>query len=222
MTNYIDPKDRKPGGSRGCFAIIIAFMLLVLALTSCRTVKHIESTRVNTDSLVNSVKDSMSEVHSKETTELRWMIEEMTSSGVTFTVDSCPERSLILGLLDSTGKANYEKMMLERKIKDLTNKVTISEKGMITAEGNIKSAFFTSGKLQEELFRNELTIDQFVKTNDSLRVELNKAIEEKTKHVVKKSGFPWIIFWLCMSGATFLGWWARGKLHRRFNDVPAG
>lgn len=191
---------------------LLLLISTILILLSCRTTKHIATTSVNTDSVVTHVKDSMSHVHSKETTELRKMIEEMTSSGVTFVVDSCPERDAVLALLDSTGRANFEKTVLEARIKSLQRKVTISEKGAITAEGPIAAAYFTSKKLQEELYKSELTIDQLTAERDTINARLTRSELTKSKDVERRSGFPWLILSLVACGACLLGWIARGKI----------
>lgn len=193
---------------------LLILISTTLMLASCRTTKHISSTQVNTDSVVTHVKDSMSKVNIRETTDLRRMIEEMTSSGVTFVVDSCPERDAVLALLDSTGRANYEKLMLQRKVKELSNKVTISERGAITAEGNIKSAYFTNSKLQEELYKSELTIDQLTAERDTSNARLQRSELTKTKDVERRTGFPWLVLSLVACGACLLGWIARGKIKK--------
>lgn len=172
-------------------AAVLTFIIVLLIMTcaSCRVSKNISTSKVNTDSLVTHVKDSMSVVHSRETSELKRMLEEMTSSGVTFVVDSCPERDAVLALLDSAGRANYEKALLQDRVKSLSNKVTISEKGAITAEGRIKEAKFTNTRLQEELLTSERTIDQLTKENEDLRAKLTKSVKEKDKDIKKKPAF---------------------------------
>lgn len=136
----------------------------------------------------------------------------MTSSGVTFVVDSCPERDRIYALLDSTGKANYDKMRLEERLKSLSNKVTISEKGAITAEGNIKAAYFTNSKLQEENYRKDLQIDSLHREIDSNNVKYNRLAETKSQ-VVKKTILPWWIWILAPVGIVF-GWIVKSRLSR--------
>lgn len=197
---------------------LLLLISTILLLASCRTTKHIATTSVNTDSVVTHVKDSMSEIHSKETTELRKMIEEMTSSGVTFVVDSCPEREIMSEFkqsLNEEGRAKVEaiieKYLLEERVKSLSNKVTISERGAITAEGNIKAAYFTSKKLQEELYKSELTIDQLTAEKDTMSARLTRSELTKVKDV-KRSGFPWLLLSLVACGACLLGWIARGKI----------
>lgn len=195
----------------GCFAPVL-LIITILLLTSCRTTKQVSTSRVNTDSLVSEEKRKLTEVHQKETAELRKMIEEMTSSGVTFVVDSCPETDATLAFLDSTGRANYEKARLQDRVKSLSNKVTISEKGLITAEGNIKAAYFTSSKLQEELSRTEKTIDSLTSENERKDTQLNKTSVTKDKDVKKTSLIPWIFFLLACSASAFVGWWAKKRI----------
>lgn len=190
------------------FTLIIAGLLF----SSCRVSRNIQTSSVNVDSVFSHVKDSMEQVRIREVTDLRRMIEEMTSSGVTFVVDSCPERERIYALLDSAGKANYDKMRLEEKLKSLSNKVTISEKGAITAEGNIKAAYFTNSKLQEEIYRSEVTIDKLTQTNDSLTTQLTKAIKEKDKQV-EKTFMPWW-FWLLLPLSAVVAWIAKAGLDK--------
>lgn len=197
---------------------LLLLISAILLMASCRTTKHISSTRVNTDSLVTHIKDSMSQVHSKETTELRKMIEEMTSSGVTFVIDSCPERDFVRELKDSIKLYQNERLFgwidnyeMKEKIKSLSNKVTISEKGAITAEGNIKAAYFTNSKLQEELYKSEMTIDELTAERDTINARLTRSELTKVKDV-KRSGFPWLILSLVACGACLLGWIARGKI----------
>lgn len=181
-------------------------------MSSCRVSRNIQTSSVNVDSVVSHVKDSMEQVRVREVTDLRRMIEEMTSSGVTFVVDSCPERERIYALLDSAGKANYDKMRLEEKVRTLTAKVKISSKGDIEAEGPIKAAYFTNSKLQEEIYRNELTIDKLTQTNDSLTTELTKSVEEKSK-VVEKRFMPWW-FWLLLPLSAVVAWIAKAGLDK--------
>lgn len=197
-------------------AALLTFFIVLLIMTcsSCRVSKNISTSKVNTDSLVTHVKDSMSEVHVRETSELKRMLQEMTSSGVTFVVDSCPERDAVLALLDSAGRANYEKAILQEKIKSLTAKVKISSKGDIEAEGPIKAAYFTNSKLQEELRRTERTIDQLTVENDSLKTQLTKSVQTKEK-IVEKRFIPWWIY-LAMAGAAGLVWVVRGRLKSGF------
>src|SRR5688572_19142613 len=185
---------------------------LLLFLSSCRTVRESSSTKVNIDSLSTHIRDSMTRVLSSESSELRRMIDEMTSSGVTFvTVDSCPERDLILNLLDSAGKERYKAIMLEEKVKQLSSKVTISEKGVITAEGQIKAAYFTSSRLENELLRVEKTNDSLrhVISTDSSRYAL-QITEDTSKK--KTSTFPWWMVWAAGAAGIVLGWIARWRL----------
>lgn len=179
-----------------------------LLFTSCKVSRNIQTASTNVDSVVSHVKDSMESVRVRETTELRKMLEEMTSSGVTFVVDSCPERDRIYALLDSTG----DKMRLEERLKSLSNKVTISEKGAITAEGNIKAAYFTNSKLQEENYRKELEIDSLHREIDSSNVKYNRLAETKSQ-VVKKTILPWWIWILAPVGIVF-GWIVKSRLSK--------
>lgn len=195
----------------GSFAPAL-LIITILLLASCKVTKQVSTSRVNTDSLVSEEKRKLTEVHQKETDELRKMIEEMTSSGVTFVVDSCPERDAVLALLDSTGRANYEKARLQDRVKSLSNKVTISERGLITAEGNIKEARFTSSKLQEELFRSEKTIDSLQAELQNKDTHVETISITKDKDVKRTSPIPWIFFLLACSASAFVGWWARGKI----------
>jgi hypothetical protein len=194
------------------FYLIVALILLLFTLFSCRTVKESTSTRINTDSLVTHVKDSLTRVHTSEVTELKKMIEEMTSAGVTFvTVDSCPERESVLALLDSAGKERYKAIELAAKVKELSSKVTISEKGAITAEGKIKAAYFTSSRMESELFRVE-------KTNDSLRHVIETDSIKYAKQIAqeankkKKSSFPWWMVWAAGAVGVVVGWIAKSRL----------
>lgn len=187
-------------------------ILFILLLASCRTTRQTTTTQVNTDSIITHVKDSMTAVHKKEIESYQKHIEELSSSGVTFVTDSCPERDAVLLLLDSAGRANYEKALLQEKVKSLTNKVTISEKGVITAEGQIKSAFFSKSLLQDELRQKESTIDSLnrVVQTDSIRYSQQIQIKEK---VVTKTVFPWY-FWLFLVLAAAIVWVVRGGLYK--------
>jgi hypothetical protein len=166
------------------FAGIIFTLLL-----SCSSTKNVQTSHVNVDSIVNAEKLKLTQKHESEIREYQKHLEELTSSGVTFVVDSCPERDLLPLLLDSTGKANYEKMLLENKIKSLSNKVTISEKGLITAEGNISAAYFSKSVLEKELQRSERTIDSMQIELDSSHSRLTRVETEKTKQVKRKPVF---------------------------------
>jgi hypothetical protein len=167
----------------------ILVAIAVTLLFSCTSTKNIQTSKVNVDSIVNAEKLKLTQKHESEIREYQKHLEELTSSGVTFVVDSCPERDLLPLLLDSTGKANYEKMLLENKIKSLTARVTISEKGMITAEGPIKEARFTASRLQTELQRSERTIDSMQVELDSSHSRLTRVETEKTKVVKRKPVF---------------------------------
>jgi hypothetical protein len=170
--------------------IRLLFLVTILALFSnCTSTKNIQTSKVNVDSIVNAEKLKLTQKHESEIREYQKHLEELTSSGVTFVVDSCPERDLLPLLLDSTGKANYEKMLLENKIKSLSNKVTISEKGLITAEGNISSAYFSKSVLENELQRSERTIDSMQIELDSSHARLIRVETEKTKVVKRKPVF---------------------------------
>jgi hypothetical protein len=189
---------------------ILPYISVLLFFASCRTVKQASTTRVNTDSVVTHVKDSMSRVFETEITNLNRMIEEMTSSGVTFTVDSCPEREAAMALLDSAGKERYKAILLEEKVKSLSNKVTISERGVITAEGNIREARFSAYRIEQELQRVEKTNDSLhrVIESDSARYTKSVAVVER---VVKRTVFPWW-FWLLLPACGAIGWVAKRKL----------
>lgn len=188
-------------------------ILFIVLLASCRTTRETTTTQVNTDSIVSHVKDSMTAVHKKEIETYQKHIEELSSSGVTFVVDSCPERDAVLQLLDSAGRANYEKALLQDKIKSLTNKVTISEKGVITAEGQIKSAYFSKSLLQDELFKKELTIDSLHKVVQTDSVKFSKQISVKEK-VVTRTVFPWY-FWLLLLVAAVIAWVVKGRFSQQ-------
>lgn len=186
-------------------------ILFILSMASCRTTRQTTTTQINTDSIVTHVKDSMFSVHEKEIEVLQKHIEELSSSGVTFVVDSCPERDAVLLLLDSAGRANYEKALLQEKVKSLTNKVTISEKGVITAEGQIKSAFFSKSLLQDELYKSERTIDSLHRELDSSNAKLSRTVNVK-ETVVTKTRWPfmWILLiaGICLAG----GWVLKSRI----------
>lgn len=186
-------------------------ILFIMFLASCRVTRDTTVRNENTDSVYNHVKDSMTAIHKKEIETYQKHIEELSSSGVTFTVDSCPERDAVLQLLDSAGRANYEKALLQDKIKSLTNKVTISEKGVITAEGQIKSAYFSKSLLQDELRRSELTIDSLHREIDSSNARLSRNVNVK-ETVVTKTRWPFI--WILLIGGICLagGWVLKSRI----------
>lgn len=187
---------------------------VTILLFSCTSTKNIQTARVNVDSIVAAEKLKLTQKHESEIKEYQKHLEEMTSSGVTFLVDSCPERDLLPLLLDSTGKANYEKMKLEEKIRSLTAKVKISSKGDIEAEGPIKAAYFSKSLLEKELQRAERTLDSMQVELDSSHARLTRVEATKDKQVKRKSlfGSYAMVFGggaLCM--LLFLWWFNKKK-----------
>lgn len=203
--------------------ILLTLIFLGLFASSCHVTRDIEKAKKETEAKIHEhYKDSLSLLQTyRENYES--LMKQFTETGIVFENDPCPPIDSIYALLDSAGKIQLDNILLREKIYKLSNtinKLEVLADGTIKAEGNIKAYKKTEEKLQQELSSKEAIIQELQERLYDARSEVKTVEVEKIVHV-KKTVFPWY-FWLTLSGVAVLVWWARGKIHRRFNDVPTG
>lgn len=193
--------------SGGCILYLLAPVLLIL---SCHVSRTLTTTHINTDSIVTHVRDSSAEVLQKVEAYYQQTIHGITSSGVTFDND-CPDLAAARATLDSIGRVNFDKALYADSVRRLVNKVSITNTGLITAEGRIKSAYFTNDKLTAQLSALSVLNDSLWRVHSSDSVRLSRKEATVTKTVVKTK-WPWWIMILCCAVGFVVAWWGRGRV----------
>lgn len=189
--------------------LLYAFYVIVICsvmfmFMSCHVSRQIETSHAQSDSLVNRVRDSARFVINHLNYEHEQQIKQITTSGITFNPEPCPDLRSYRATLDSIGKINFDiAVKKDSIIQTLRNKVSIDKNGAIKAEGAISAAYRTNSMITEENTRLAKINDSLWTVHDSDVVRLNKVADVK-EIVVKKTFIPWYMY--VIAGIGFLLW----------------
>lgn len=190
------------------FYVIVTISVMFMFM-SCHVSRQIQTSHSQSDSLVTRVRDSIKQVVNHLEFEHEQQIRQITTSGVTFNPQPCPDLSAIKASLnlDSIGKINFDNAVMRDSLKLLRNKVSIDKNGAIKAEGAITAAYRTNSMITEENTRLSKVNDSLLAVHAVDSLKLSKAVD--IRYISVKKTFIPLWCWLVMGALAvlwFYGW----------------
>lgn len=165
-------------------AIIMA--IAIIYFSSCNSQKHIVKEKQTVDSsYVKELQDSV-RVLTQTNEHLEKTISEMQYAGVSF-----------------------DTVWIAGKTDTITNTVTITKEGDITAKGKILSAYVSKNLLTKIVNEKQSTIDSFALALEKEKKNVKIETQVKTVDKVVKTPFPWVALIVAFILGGFL--WDRLK-----------
>lgn len=201
---------------------LLAIMIIATVMSSCKTQKQSFVSKSNTDSLYQAWRDSVAKETSEKESLHKKELEESKKANVVFKSFPCPVCP------DAVIPKDCDKDSLVKRIRQLEgvtrqkeNKIEFYENGALkSAQGEIESANYNYESAMTELETMREKYELQVHVNDSLKAELNKKTEVKTKQVTRSAGiswWPWILMLLVIAfiaGCIF--WNSKGNALKQF------
>lgn len=184
--------------------IFLILSAIILSFSACRTTKDISVNTSKSDSLYRAAMSDSLKVLAAYRENYEHMVETMDETGIVFNPEPCPPMDSLYALLDSSGRVQYENIVLREKLAATTNKLEVAADGSIKAEGRISSYKRTQQSLEKEISSKDSTIELLQKKVQEQQTELNKEQTEKIVHI-KRSVFPG--YWWAGLFIAFIAAW---------------
>lgn len=180
----------------GSFGIGIAVIFMALLLFSCRTVKNIETLKVEVDSTAIRERDSLIEVNKLTTSAYENLVRSMSESDIVFECPPCDSFQTEGLHPNEEGK--------KRIAGTINNKLEFYPDGTLkSAEGRIKSARSLAERNEQTAHYWQQQYDSLfqVKQRDTTTVKTNIQYVDRE---VKRTFIPWWI-WV-IAGLGYVAW----------------
>lgn len=169
----------------------LKYLFIILLLVGCHTAKNVQTVRINTDSIVTHLSDSIS--HNVQNTydkKLKEILDNQSSS-VRFITDTIPF---------PTGCDSIDLIRWKQIAESLQSKITIDKNGLTTYQGRIASYQQQLSHSDKEADSLMSEIDQwrYVHQEDSTKLSVK---EIATVRTVERTVIPWWLWFLIIIGA---------------------
>lgn len=179
------------------FFYILFWVCVVHILSSCHTVKSVQSESVNIDSIVNSVKTKSKVSFDSLNAEYKRTVSELTNIGATFV--PCPPAVVpdsILKYLDSAAQWRIMLWQRDNKIQALNTKLKVNADGSFETTQQVSSLQIAKSRTEDENIALKRSNTILSNETDSIRAELKKVQESKSKDVVRTTAWAWWLWFL--------------------------